>query len=157
MTNAPGPRHFPPNEGNTFTLGRMTVTFKTTAADNAGAYTLLEAIEPPGSGAGRHRHPTFDETFVIHAGHYEFQIGEKTLMLGPGEMLFVPRGTPHAFKSIGPEIGRQLVISSPGGIFDAFISEVAKAAVNTGSPSSPGPATDFRAIAAKYGIEFLES
>jgi mannose-6-phosphate isomerase-like protein (cupin superfamily) len=156
VIDAPGPRHFPPNEGNTFTLGRMTVTFKTTAADNAGAYTLLEAIEPPGSGAGRHRHPTFDETFVIHEGHYEFQIGEKMLKLGPGEMLFVPRGTPHAFRSSGPEIGRQLVISSPGGIFDAFISEVAKSAVNTGSPSSPGPATDFRAIAAKYGIEFLE-
>ena len=157
MTHAPGLRHFPPNEGNTFTLGRMTVTFKTTAADNAGAYTLLEAIEPPGSGAGRHRHPTFDETFVINEGHYEFQIGEETLTLGPGGMVFVPRGTPHAFKSVGPETGRQLVISSPGGIFDAFITEVAKSAVDTGSPSKPGPATDFRAIAARYGIEFLES
>jgi hypothetical protein len=28
--------------------------------------------------------------------------------------------------------------------------------VDTGSPSKPGPATDFRAIATKYGIEFLE-
>jgi quercetin dioxygenase-like cupin family protein len=157
VTHAPGHRHFPPNEGNSFTLGRITVTFKTTAADNAGAYTLLEAIEPPGSGAGRHRHPTFDETFVIIEGHYEFQIGEQVFKLGPGEMVFVPRGTPHAFKSVGPEFGRQLVISSPGGIFDAFIRDVAKSAVDTGSPSRSGPATDFRAIAAKYGIEFLES
>ena len=156
MAQAPVPRHFPPNEGTTYKIGRMTVTFKTTAADTAGAYTVLEAIEPPDSGAGRHRHPTFDETFIINEGHYEFQIGEKTIRLGPGEMVFVPRGTPHAFKSIGPEIGRQLVISSPGGIFDAFIGEVAKSMVDTGSPSKPGPATDFRAIAKKYGIEFLE-
>jgi mannose-6-phosphate isomerase-like protein (cupin superfamily) len=157
VIHTPGLRHFFPNDGNTFTLGRMTVTFKTTAADNAGAYTLLEAIEPPGSGAGRHRHPTFDETFVIIEGHYEFQIGEQMLKLGPGEMVFVPRGTPHAFKSVGPEIGRQLVISSPGGIFDAFISDVAKSEVDTGSPSTSAPATDFRAVAAKYGIEFLDS
>ena len=154
MARTPTPRHFVPNEGNTYKLGRMTLTFKTTAADNAGAYALLEAIEPPDSGASCHRHPTYDETFIINEGHYEFRVGDQLLKLGPGEMVFVPRGTPHAFKSIGPEIGRQLVISSPGGIFDAFISEVAKVA--SGTPPNPGPATDFRAIAAKYGIEFLE-
>jgi len=57
--------------------------------------------------------------------------------------------------SIGPEIGRQLIISSPGGIFDAFITEVATSMVDSGSPSRPGVATDFRVIAAKYGMEFL--
>jgi hypothetical protein len=68
----------------------------------------------------------------------------------------VPKGTPHGFRSVGPETGRQLIISSPGGIFDAFIEEVAAAMVDSGSPSKPGPATDFRAIAGKYGMEFLE-
>jgi hypothetical protein len=70
-------------------------------------------------------------------------------------MVFVPRGTPHSFKSIGPETGRQLIISSPGGIFDAFIEDVAGSMVDSGSPSKPGPATDFRALAARYGVEFL--
>jgi mannose-6-phosphate isomerase-like protein (cupin superfamily) len=156
VASTPTPRHFVPNEGNTYKLGRMTLTFKTTAADNAGAYTLLDASEPPGSGAGRHRHATYDETFIINDGHYEFQVGDQMLKIGPGEVVFVPRGTPHAFKSIGPEIGRQLVISSPGGIFDAFISEVANSTGQTSTSPNPGPATDFRAIAAKYGIEFLE-
>jgi hypothetical protein len=41
------PRHFNPGEGKTYKLGRITLTFKTTAADNGGAYTLCEAIEPP--------------------------------------------------------------------------------------------------------------
>jgi hypothetical protein len=56
--------------------------------------------------------------------------------------------------SIGPEVGRQLIISSPGGIFDAFIAEVAASMVDSGSPSRPGAATDFRIIAAKCGVEF---
>jgi len=155
MNTAVQPRHFLPGEGRTYKLGRMTITFKTSAEDNAGAYTLCEAIEPPDSGAGLHRHPTYDETFIICEGHYEFHVGTRTLKLGPGNMVFVPKGTPHSFKSVGPEIGRQLIISSPGGIFDAFVAEVAASTIDSGSPSKPGPAADFRAIAAKYGMEFL--
>lgn len=155
MNSAVQPRHFLPGEGQVYKVGRITMTFKTTAEHNSGGYTLCEAIEPPASGAELHRHPTFDETFIICEGHYEFQLDETMLNLGPGDVVFVPRGTRHCFKSIGPEIGRQLIISSPGGIFDAFIAEVATSMVDSGSPSTPGVATDFRAIAAKYGVEFL--
>jgi hypothetical protein len=69
--------------------------------------------------------------------------------------MFAPRGIPHSIKSVGPETGRELIISSPGGIFDAFIHDVATSMTESGSPSKPGAATDFRAIAGKYGIEFL--
>ncbi len=108
-------RHFQPGEGKTFKLGRMTMTFKTTAAEGWNAYTVCEAIEPPESGAGYHRHPTYDETFIICEGHYDFRLDGKLLKLGPGDVVFVPRGTPHGFVSTGPETGRQLIISSPGG------------------------------------------
>jgi len=131
------------------------LTFKTTAVDNAGAYTLCETIEPPDSGAGLHRHPSYDETHIICEGRYDCQLGEEMLKLGPGDMMFVPKGIPHSIKSIGPETGRELIISSPGGIFDAFINEVAMSMTKSGSPSITGSATDFRAVAAKYGIEFL--
>jgi mannose-6-phosphate isomerase-like protein (cupin superfamily) len=156
MTMAAQPRHFGPGEGKTYQLGRITLTFKTAAVDNAGAYTLCEAIEPPGSGAGFHRHPTYDETHIVCAGHYECRLGDRVLALGPGEMMFAPRGTPHSIKSIGPDAGVELIISSPGGIFDAFIDEVAASMTDSGSHSRSGPAADFRVIAAKYGIEFLD-
>ena len=67
-------------------------------------------------------------------------------------MMFAPRGTQHSVKSVGPEIGRELIISSPGGVFDAFIAEASGALT---AAAKGGPAADFRAIAAKYGIEFL--
>jgi mannose-6-phosphate isomerase-like protein (cupin superfamily) len=149
------PRHFSPGEGKTHMLGRITLTFKTGAADTGGAYTLCEALEPPGSGAGLHRHATYDETHIICAGRYQCQLGDRMLALGPGDMMFAPRGTPHSIKSLGPETGCELIISSPGGIFDAFIEEVAASTSASGSPSTPSSAVDFRAIAAKYGIEFL--
>ena len=148
MTMVARPRHFGPGEGKTYKLGRITLTFKTIAADTAGAYTLCEAIEPPDSGAGLHRHPTYDETHIICAGRYRCRLGDTMLELGPGDMMFAPRGTPHSIKSIGPDTGRELIISSPGGIFDAFIDEL------TTSMAAGG--RDIRAIAAKYGIEFLD-
>jgi mannose-6-phosphate isomerase-like protein (cupin superfamily) len=155
MMIAAQPKHFGPGDGKTYQLGRMTLTFKTTAVDNGNAYTLCETIEPPDSGAGLHRHPSYDETHIICEGHFDCQLGERMLKVGPGDMMFVPKGTPHSVKSIGPETGRELIISSPGGIFDAFIDEIVTSVINGGSPSKPGQATDFRAIAAKYGIEFL--
>jgi mannose-6-phosphate isomerase-like protein (cupin superfamily) len=61
-------RHFRRNEGKTFQVGRIVLTFKTGAAETGGAYTLCEATEPPGSAAGLHRHPTYDETHIICRG-----------------------------------------------------------------------------------------
>jgi|SRR5882724_1584508 len=147
-------RHFPAGAGRSYTLGRITLNFKTSADDTGKAYTLCEAIEPPGSGAGLHRHASYDETHIICEGQYEGRLGEALLRLGPGEMFFAPRGTPHSITCLGPETGRELMISSPGGIFEAFIAEVTAAMSASGSPGS-GPAVDFRAIAAKHGIEFL--
>ena len=146
------PRHVQSGDGKTYQLGRITLTFKASAADTGGAYTLCEAIEPPGAAAGLHRHPTYDEIHIICEGHYDCQLGDELLKLGPGEMMFAPRGTPHSIKSVGPETGRELIISSPGGIFDAFIADVT---ATMDSAGKGGPAADFRAVAAKYGIEFL--
>ncbi len=148
------PKHFQPGEGKSFKIGRMTMTFKTTAAPDWNAYTVCEAIEPPESGAGYHRHPTYDETFIIVEGHYDFRLESKLLKLGPGDVVFVPRGAPHGFVSTGPEIGRQIIISSPGGIFDAMIAEVTM--LDTGNPTRSA-SDEAMAIATRYGLEFLPS
>jgi mannose-6-phosphate isomerase-like protein (cupin superfamily) len=154
MTDTMQPKHFQPGEGKTFKIGRMSMTFKTTAVEDWNAYTVCEAIEPPESGAGYHRHPTYDETFIICEGHYDFRLREKLLKLGPGDVVFVPRGTPHGFVSTGPEVGRQIIISSPGGIFDSMIAEVTM--LDAGSPTRKA-SEEAKAIATKYGLEFLPS
>ena len=152
MFNPMQPTHFQPGEGKIFKIGRMSMTFKSTAGGSWNAYTVCEALEPPESGAGYHRHSTYDETFIICEGHYDFRLGEKMLKLGPGDTVFVPRGTPHSFVCVGPETGRQLIISSPGGIFDVMIAELT--GLDTGSPTRAG-AEEAKAVAARYGLEFL--
>ena len=153
MSKAPVPKHFAPGQGRTYKIGRMTMTFKTSKEGDWNAYTVCEAIEPPESGAGYHRHPTYDETFIICEGHYDFRLDGKVLKLGPGDVVFVPRGTPHGFTCTGPETGKQIIISSPGGIFDAMIAEVTS--LDTGSPTRSA-SDEAKAIAARYGLEFIK-
>jgi mannose-6-phosphate isomerase-like protein (cupin superfamily) len=117
------PRYFPLGEGKSYQLGRITLRFKTSSTDTGNAYTLCEAIEPPGSDAGLRRHVSYDETHIICEGHDE-ALGDEVLQLSPDEMFFAPRGTPHSIKCLGPETGRELIVSSPGEIFDAFIEEL---------------------------------
>ena len=148
------PRCFRTGEGKTYKLGRITLAFKPVAADTDKAYTLCEAIEPPESGAGLHRHLSYDETHIICEGRTKLDLETRPCTLSAGDMFFAPRGTPHSIKCLGPETGRELMGSSPGGVFEAFIEEVTRSMARSGSPSA-GPAIYFRAIAAKHGIEFL--
>jgi quercetin dioxygenase-like cupin family protein len=130
------------------------VAFKRTEGEGEGSYSMVETIEAPGSGAGLHRHPSFQETFIVCEGHFDFDVAGEHRALGPGEMLVIPRGAPHGFTCTSPEAGRLLTISTPAGVFEAFSAEICAAGVDPGSPSG-GPALDMRAIAARHGIEFL--
>ncbi len=152
-THAPA-RHFGPMEGKTYVLGGMKISFKRADGDADGPYSIFESTEASGSGAGLHRHPRFQETFIVLDGQFDFQAAGEQHTIGPGEMLVIPRGAPHRFTCTSPEPGRLLTISTPARVFEAVIDEVCRANVDTGTPSG-GAATGMRAIAARHGLEFL--
>ena len=147
-------QHFRSMEGQTYQLGRMKLAFKRTIDEDEGSYSIFESIEPPGAGAGLHRHPSFQETFIVCEGNFDFEVSGEQRSLGPGDMLIIPRGAPHGFTCTSPQPGRLLTISTPAGIFEAFIAEVCDSHIDSGNPSG-GPAADMRAIAARHGVEFL--
>jgi quercetin dioxygenase-like cupin family protein len=61
----------------------------------------------PGYVAPRHTHPG-EEIIYILEGTLEYQIGEKTTTVKPGDVLFVPAGTIHTAKNIGSSNGAEL-------------------------------------------------
>jgi len=147
-------RHFRSMEGQSYQMGRMRMAFKRTAGDEDGAYSIIESTETPGTGAGRHRHPPFQETFIVLEGAFEFEASDERRSMGPGEMIAIPRGAPHGFKCTSSEPGRLITISMPPRVFEAAVAEVCAANVDSGTPGG-GPAVDMRAIAARHGTEFL--
>jgi len=143
------------DESKAIRMGRMAFHFKMSADDTQGAYSVMEAIVPPESGSGLHRHWSYDEAALVIEGKFDVQVDGRQMTLGAGESVYWPRGCSHKFKSIGPETGRVIFICSPGRIFEDFVAGVIAAQVPTGTGSS-GPAFDFRGFASKYGIEFMD-
>ncbi|SCG47117.1 cupin domain-containing protein [Micromonospora rifamycinica] len=100
-----------------------TTAFKLVGRDTGGAFSLLEwALQPCQEGPGLHQH-NFDEAFYILSGQVRFRIGETSQVLGPGQLAWMPRNTPHSFSNAGPETATGLTVSTPGGletVFDAL-------------------------------------
>jgi uncharacterized RmlC-like cupin family protein len=87
--------------------------------------------------------------FFILVGRYEFQLGDARVQASPGDVVWAPRGVPHAFRVMSAEAGRALVFASPGG-FDVFFGACAQL-FQSGEAAPETIAT----IAATYGVRFL--
>ena len=67
---------------------------------NAGISFFLVDNEP-GQGPRLHRHP-YPETWVVRSGRAMITAGEEEVEAGPGDVVVVETGTPHAFRNLGP-------------------------------------------------------
>lgn len=116
------------------------------AAD--GRFALIEHTVPPRTlAAPTHVHEREDEYSFVLTGRMGAQIGEEVLEAGPGELVFKPRGVPHAFWNPGDEETRLLEIISPGD-FGQFFADLAPELAVDHEP-------DFAAVAAiqaRYGL-----
>jgi mannose-6-phosphate isomerase-like protein (cupin superfamily) len=62
--------------------------------ENGFVYCKLD-IEPFAGGPPKHLHTDFDETFEIENGELTIWVDGKIKKIHPGEVLFIPKGTPH--------------------------------------------------------------
>lgn len=112
-----------------------TWTWHATSTDTAGQYALAEVVVRPGDEPPPHVHAREDEAFHVLSGEIAFTRGIERIGAGPGSHVFLPRGIPHTF-SVESDEARVLVLCTPGGLEEAFL---------TGAP---------QAFAAR-GVEFL--
>lgn len=68
----------------------------------SGVSIIRESTDVVGSGPRLHQHP-YTETFVIIRGRALFTIGNQQREGTAGEILVVPRDTPHKFAVLGPD------------------------------------------------------
>ncbi len=108
------------------TIEWLGVQYKTilSPSQSGGTLSIVDSLSPVGSGPPRHVHEKEDETFVILSGTCKIWIDGDETLAGPGQSVFIPRGTNHTFKVVGTEPSRHLVILTPGG-FEEFFVEMA--------------------------------
>jgi mannose-6-phosphate isomerase-like protein (cupin superfamily) len=138
-------------------LGEL-VTHKIPSYQTGGAYSLFEVTTQSGAGSPPHVQHREDESFYVLEGEFEFLLHGHTLVAGASSLHYVPKGTLHAHRNVGEEVGRLLVTQTPGGLYERFFEEVGKPVDGESGPLAfeARPQVDsIRAIASEYGIEIL--
>lgn len=137
-----------PAEGDQVRLNALGVRFMIGEDEGEGRFSLVEHPMPPRSlGAPLHTHAHEDEFSYILEGRVGLQLGDKVIEAGPGDLVFKPRGVPHAFWNPGDGPARLLEIISPGG-FENYFREMADVL------AAPSPDWGRAAeICGRYGID----
>ena len=109
-------------------------------------FTAFLNISPPGCGPGPHYHDREDEWFYIVEGQVSFLMNGTWVDLFPGDCVYSPRGSVHAFKNKTDQPSRVFMNIAPAG-FEQFFAEVAE------EWAQPEPdMSRIKAISDKYGI-----
>lgn len=116
-----------PGEGRSIDLGGFQMSLKASEEDTAGAFSLLEADEPPNFGPPMHIHHNCAEAFYVLAGEYVIFIEEQEFRCPAGSFVYIPSGIRHGFR-VGTESSRKLNVYVPGamvGYFDNLSEAIA--------------------------------
>lgn len=97
------------------------LVFKQTASDTDGELLQFEQFVRGGnSEVPEHIHPRQEERFVVISGRMGVRASGKERVLGPGEEIVVPAGTPHTFWNAGDEELNHVVELRPALKSEAF-------------------------------------
>lgn len=125
-------------------VGQVSIRFLLEGSATGGALAMFEFEVPAGAKVPiAHSHDAYEETIYGLEGVLTFTLAGKATEIGPGGVLFVPRGAVHRFDNFHPGTAKALAVITPGLLGADFFRDVA-AILNASSGGPP----DFAAIGA---------
>jgi quercetin dioxygenase-like cupin family protein len=115
---------------------------------------VVESTVAPGGGPPPHTHAA-EELFLVREGRVAFLTGEPGVerLAGPGDLVHVPGGRPHAYRNVGQAPARMLVIFDDGLQIAPFWRVIGRPVdPATWTPLAPPPVETILATCAEYGI-----
>ncbi|MEZ0483450.1 cupin domain-containing protein [Fibrella aquatica] len=94
---------------------------KVSSKDTNGALSVFEYIGREKTGPSLHVHFDQDEIFYIIEGNYRFQVGDETVLAGPGDTVFSPRNVPHTWIQLS-DAGKLVYSVQPAGKLEDFFT-----------------------------------
>ena len=139
----------PADAGETLSFMGMDLIWKITSAMSRGAYVAFLQIGPPGTGVPIHIHHNDEENARVIEGAVVFQLEDEKFEMRKGDMLNLPKGTPHGFRISG-EGSAQILFTidlSRDSDYEAMFAGLVGLA--------PGDFDRIQAVCAANNIEFL--
>lgn len=136
-----------PGEGRVIDLDVFRMSVLADAARTGGAFSMLEAAEPPGFGPPLHIHHDAAEAFYVLEGEYRIFLDDQEFRCPAGSFIYVPAGRPHGFR-VGAVASRKLNLYAPAAMVGYF-DELA-----AGGDAGLDPDA-LSAMARRYGMEVI--
>lgn len=150
-----------PGEGRVISGGALHATLKVAGGPNA-LMSTFEIEVPPGYDVGAHVHTRGEELFYVVSGTLDLlafepldrsegdwhdwvgEDGRRFLRGGPGSLLHIPAGVPHAFANASGERATMLFQSAPEG-HERYFEELAALLRDSGGRPDPVAVAEIRA------------
>ena len=107
-------------------VGELAIRFLLEGEESGGSVAAFEFDVPAGARvAAGHSHDGYGETIYGIEGVLTWTIDGSSTDVGPGEVLFIPRGAVHHFDNTGDVDAKALAIVTPGILGPDYFREVA--------------------------------
>jgi len=128
-------------------VGQLTIRYLIDGS-STGSSGIFELTIPPGSNVPPpHSHTNNEEIIYVLEGVLRYSVGAETRDLRPGETMYTPKGTVHAFENPFEAQARALVVNSPD-IGAQFFREVG-CVLGAGGPPDKAALTQ---VMGRYGL-----
>ena len=121
-------------EAEVIQAGPIEIRFHLEAAQTGGTLTMFEfLVRSQARVPVPHSHDAFDETIYGLDGTMTWVLDGRQVKVGPGDVLFIPRGHVHHFANLDDRDVRQLSVITPGVLGPQYFRDIAEV-VNVAGP-----------------------
>ena len=132
-TASPTPLIVQPGTGRDLPFPRGASSVMLGSEQTGGRLTVIYNTDAPGDGPPPHVHAHEDEMFLVVDGQYSYCVDGRWTEVGPGGVVYLPRGTVHCYRNVGTTPSHQWIITTPAG-FERFFARFADELARAGGP-----------------------
>ena len=137
-----------PQEQPVLKIGQLEIRYLIDGTVAGAGVGVFELTVPPGARVPpAHSHSGNEEVVYVLDGVLRYTVDDETRDLAPGQRMYTPRGSVHAFSNPHDGTARALIILTPD-IGLQYFRDIAEV---TGAPGGPNPA-DMAAVMTRYGL-----
>lgn len=144
-----------PDDGDAYHwLGSLTL-MKVMGSQTGGRLDLVDHRVPASYAPPMHLHRDSDEVFYLVDGTLDVTCGDDSWHVGPGSVVFLPRGVAHGFVAGSEQPARTLLINAGAG-FGEVVAELGTRTDLLALPGEHVPLPDperVGAVSGRHGIE----
>jgi quercetin dioxygenase-like cupin family protein len=129
-------------------IGQLEIHYLVDGVASGAGLGMFELRVPPGARVPpAHSHSANEEIVYVLEGTLRYSVDDETRDLKPGERMYTPRGSVHAFSNPHDRTARALIVLTPD-IGLQYFREIAEVA---DAPGGPNPAKMIE-VMARYGL-----